>query len=96
MKRLVPGLDRVAKRMKALPFRLIGLPGRVVRHARRRMIRRRRPLAVPGSVADRPIMWPPRRLPAFRARDSPGLRARPDVQFRRAAVAGAMGEPVPN
>lgn len=39
MKRLVLGKDWVTKRMKALRFRLIGLPGRVVRHARRLIIR---------------------------------------------------------
>ena len=39
MKRLVPGKDRVTKRMKAARFRRIGLPGRVVRHARRPIMR---------------------------------------------------------
>jgi hypothetical protein len=39
MKRLVLGKDWVTKRMKALRFRLIGLPGRVVSHARRLIIR---------------------------------------------------------
>ena len=39
MKRLVLGKDWVAKRMKALRFRLIGLPGRVVNHARNLIIR---------------------------------------------------------
>jgi hypothetical protein len=39
MKRLVLGQDWATKRMKALRFRLIGLPGRVVSHARRLIIR---------------------------------------------------------
>jgi hypothetical protein len=39
MKRLVLGKDWAAKRMKALRFHLIGLPGRVVSHARRLIIR---------------------------------------------------------
>ncbi|MGH7082087.1 MAG: IS1380 family transposase [Acetobacteraceae bacterium] len=39
MKRLVLGKDWAAKRMKALRFRLIGLPGRVVNHARKLIIR---------------------------------------------------------
>jgi hypothetical protein len=39
MKRLVLGTDWAAKRMKALRFRLIGLPGRVVSHARKLIIR---------------------------------------------------------
>jgi len=39
MKLLVLGQDWVPKRMKALRFGLIGLPGRVVRHARRLIIR---------------------------------------------------------
>jgi hypothetical protein len=39
MKRLVLGKDGVTKRMKALRFRLIGLPGRVVSHARQPIIR---------------------------------------------------------
>jgi len=39
MKRLVLGKDWATKRMKALRFRLIGLPGRVVRHARKLIIR---------------------------------------------------------
>ena len=39
MKRLVLGKDWVTKRMKALRFRLIGLPGRVVSHARGLIIR---------------------------------------------------------
>lgn len=39
MKRLVLGKDWAAKRMKALRFRLIGLPGRVVSHARKLIIR---------------------------------------------------------
>ena len=39
MKRLVLGKDWVTKRMKALRFRLIGLPGRVVSHARKLIIR---------------------------------------------------------
>jgi hypothetical protein len=38
MKRLVLGKDWVTKRMKALRFRLIGLPGRVVSHARKLII----------------------------------------------------------
>jgi len=39
MKRLVLGPAWVAKRMKALRFTLINLPGRVIRHARRLIIR---------------------------------------------------------
>jgi len=39
MKSLVLGKDWVAKRMKAVRFRLIGLPGRVVSHARRLIVR---------------------------------------------------------
>jgi Transposase DDE domain group 1 len=39
MKRLVLGKDWLATRMKALRFRLIGLPGRVVSHARKLIIR---------------------------------------------------------
>lgn len=39
MKRLVLGKEWATKRMKALRFRLIGLPGRVVSHARRLIIR---------------------------------------------------------
>ena len=39
MKRLVLGKDWVSKRMKALRFRLIGLPGRVVSHARKLIVR---------------------------------------------------------
>jgi hypothetical protein len=39
MKRLVLGEDWATKRMKAVRFRLIGLPGRVVSHARKLIIR---------------------------------------------------------
>ena len=39
MKRLVLGKEWTTKRMKALRFRLIGLPGRVVSHARKLIIR---------------------------------------------------------
>jgi hypothetical protein len=39
MKRLVLGKQWATRRMKALRFRLIGLPGRVVSHARRLIIR---------------------------------------------------------
>jgi hypothetical protein len=39
MKRLVLGNNWVTKRMKALRFRLIGLPGRVVSHARQLIVR---------------------------------------------------------
>jgi hypothetical protein len=39
MKRLVLGSGWTTKRLKALRFRLIGLPGRVVNHARRLIIR---------------------------------------------------------
>ena len=39
MKRLALGEDWAAKRMKALRFHLIGLPGRVVSHARKLIIR---------------------------------------------------------
>jgi hypothetical protein len=35
----VLGKDRAGKQMKALRFRLIGLPGRVVSHARKPIIR---------------------------------------------------------
>ena len=39
MKRLVLGEEWATKRMKALRFHLIGLPGRVVSHARKLIIR---------------------------------------------------------
>ena len=39
MKRLVLGTGFLPKRMKALRLRLIGLPGRVVNHARKLIIR---------------------------------------------------------
>ena len=39
MKRLALGKDWVVARMKALRFHLIGLPGRVVNHARKLIIR---------------------------------------------------------
>lgn len=39
MKRLVLGKDWIARRMKVLRFHLIGLPGRVVSHARQLIIR---------------------------------------------------------
>jgi hypothetical protein len=39
MKQLVLGKDWIAKRMKAVRFHLIGLPGRVVSHARKLIIR---------------------------------------------------------
>jgi hypothetical protein len=39
MKRLVLGPAWVAKRMKALRFALINLPGRIIRHGRRLIIR---------------------------------------------------------
>ena len=39
MKRLALGESWAAKRMKALRFHLIGLPGRVIGHARRWIIR---------------------------------------------------------
>ncbi len=39
MKRLALGESWAAKRMKALRFHLIGLPGRVISHARRWIIR---------------------------------------------------------
>jgi hypothetical protein len=39
MKRLVLGKNWATKRMKALRFRLIGLPGRVVSHARKLITR---------------------------------------------------------
>ena len=39
MKKLVLGRRWLARRMKALRFHLIALPGRVVRHARRQIIR---------------------------------------------------------
>ena len=39
MKGLVLGKDWATKRMKALSFRLIGLPGRVVSHARKLIVR---------------------------------------------------------
>ena len=50
MKRLVLGKAWVTKRMKALRFRLIGLPGRVVRHARRRVIRLGADVATLGLI----------------------------------------------
>jgi hypothetical protein len=39
MKRLVLGPAWVARRMKARRFALINLPGRIIRHGRRRIIR---------------------------------------------------------
>jgi hypothetical protein len=39
MKRLVLGKDWSTKRMKAMRFRLIGLPGQVISHARQLVIR---------------------------------------------------------
>ena len=39
MKRLVLGREWVSRRLKAVRFTLIALPGRVVRHARRLIIR---------------------------------------------------------
>ena len=39
MKQLALGKDWAAKRMKAVRFHLIGLPGRIVSHARRLVIR---------------------------------------------------------
>ena len=39
MKQLVLGKGWIAKRMKAVRFHLIGLPGRVVSHARKLIIR---------------------------------------------------------
>jgi hypothetical protein len=39
MKQLVLGKDWIAKRLKALRFHLIGLPGRVVSHARQLIVR---------------------------------------------------------
>ena len=39
MKRLVLGKEWATKRMKALRFRLISLPGRVISHARQLIIR---------------------------------------------------------
>jgi hypothetical protein len=39
MTRLVPGKGWLTKRMKALRLRLVGLPGRVVSHARKLIIR---------------------------------------------------------
>jgi len=39
MKRLVLGPAWVARRMKALRFSLINLPGRIIRHGRRLIIR---------------------------------------------------------
>jgi hypothetical protein len=39
MKQLVLGKDWIAKRMKAVRFHLIGLPGRVVSHARKLIVR---------------------------------------------------------
>jgi hypothetical protein len=41
MKRLVLGKELLTRRRKALRFRLIGLPGRVVSHARNLIIRLR-------------------------------------------------------
>jgi hypothetical protein len=53
MKRLVVGKDRATKRMKALRFRLIGLPGRVVSYARKLIIRLRAGAEAPGPNAPR-------------------------------------------
>jgi len=39
MKRLVLGEGWLAKRMKAMRFHLIALPGRVIRHARQLVLR---------------------------------------------------------
>ena len=39
MKRLVLGREWVSRRLKAVRFTLIALPGRVVRHARRLILR---------------------------------------------------------
>jgi len=39
MKRLILGIDWMPRRMKALHFALINLPGRVISHARRLAIR---------------------------------------------------------
>ncbi len=58
MKRLVPGKDWATNRMKALHFRLIGLPGRVVRHARKLIIRPGAEAEVLGMiVAARQTIW---------------------------------------
>jgi len=50
MKWLVLGKDWTTKRMKALRFRLIGLPGRVVSHARRLIIRLAAGAEVLGTI----------------------------------------------
>jgi hypothetical protein len=50
MDRLVLGKDWLTKRMKTLRLRLIGLPGRVVSHARRLIIRLRAEAAVLGTI----------------------------------------------
>jgi len=50
MKRLVLGRDWATKRMKALRFRLIGLPGRVVSHARKLIIRLGAEAEVLGTI----------------------------------------------
>jgi len=50
MKRLVLGKDWATKRMKALRFRLIGLPGRVVSHARKLIIRLGAEVEVLGMI----------------------------------------------
>jgi hypothetical protein len=39
MKQLVLGKDWITKRMQAVRFHLIGLPGRVVSHARKLIVR---------------------------------------------------------
>jgi len=50
MQRLALGQAWIGKRMKAMRFRLIGLPGRVIRHARRLIIR------LGGDAAALPII----------------------------------------
>ena len=54
MKRLALGERWAAKRMKALRFHLIGLPGRVVSHARQLII----------GLGGGPERWPPSSTPA--------------------------------
>ena len=98
MKRLALGERWAAKRMKALRFHLIGLPGRVVGHARRLIIRLgggaealatllRRPPKDPGAGAGTGRMSPNRAL------NEPG----PDIArrslARRRRPAPASGEP---
>ena len=82
MKRLVQGGDWAARRMKAMRFHLIALPGRVVRHARRLIVR------LSADALDlirdaRAVILPCNR---HRADDRPASSARP-------ANAAGLGRP---